>query len=227
MKCDRTCGPDLSWHRSENEGFSHNYIILYHIIYIYYYIIYWIFGNDLCGENDIPARLGWFRGTWLSFHDIFLAGPWISWRSPIESPSIRLQSPILAVGENWILQNWLVKACQNMSTNQVASKIYYKQIANIANISGLHRIHWPITTSPRPGGCEAHQSWSADARWGTPHKRHLTKNTGIVMGVSWDIHRDIMGKPSIESNDLINLIWMNGKSWPKLSFSGTGKMVNV
>jgi hypothetical protein len=32
------------------------------------------------------------------------------------------------------------------------------------------------------------------------------------MGVSWDIHRDIMGKPSIESNDLINLIWMNGKS---------------
>ena len=88
-------------------------------------------------------------------------------------------------------------------------------------------IDWPIATSPRPGGCEAHQSWSADARWGTPHKRHLTKNTGIVMGVSWEIHRDIMGKPSIESNDLINLIWMNGKSWPKLSFSVTGMMVNV
>jgi hypothetical protein len=110
LKCDRNCGPDLSWHRSEMRDSA--------IIISYYIILYPIFGIDLCGENDIPARLGWFRGTWLSFHDIFLAGPWISWRSPIESPSIRLQSPILAVGENWILQNWLVfqhvKTCQQI-----------------------------------------------------------------------------------------------------------------
>ena len=151
-----------------------------------------------CRESDLPARLGWFRGPRWSFHDVF-AGPWISfWNHQL----------LLRIEYSRIDQKKQhLKTCPKKI--QVASKIQVSSL-NSAKMGKIARDR-PTRRSASKliCGCQVGEVCYWD--W--------AKNIGIIMGVSWDIHEDIMEKPSNDSNDFIwlNLIMTSGR-FPSLEW---------